>query len=110
MVILNCIKLFERKMTMKHKHVCLKKTFSVILSFLLVFGTFCFFNPFTVTEANAATAGSYNVRLEIDSGNDTGGWDYGRVTLKGRSNNGTGAESNIFYGGNNLVNFNGKRN
>ena len=110
MVILNCIKLFERKMTMKHKHVYLKKTFSVILSFLLVFGTFCFFNPFTVTEANAATAGSYNVRLEIDSGNDTGGWNYGRVTLKGKSNNGTGAESNIFYGGDHKVNFNGKRN
>ena len=93
MVILNCIKLFERKMTMKHKHVCLKKTFSVILSFLLVFGTFCFFNPFTVTEADAATAGSYRWQVQLKVRDDYD-WkhDAMNVYVDYYTNNGYGSD------------------
>ncbi len=101
--------MFERKKTMETKRY-LKKTLSVVLSLLMVLGTFCFFNPFKTTEAEAATTGNYHVVLQIDSGNDTGGWDWGNVTLTGKKNNGKGDNAQIFYGGDNKVNFKGQRN
>lgn len=50
---------------MKTKRGYFKKTLSLILSLLLVVGTFCFFNPFTATEADAATAGSYKWKVTL---------------------------------------------
>lgn len=56
--------MFERKKTMETKRY-LKKTLSVVLSLLMVLGTFCFFNPFKTTEAEAATAGSYKWHVDL---------------------------------------------
>ena len=101
--------MFERKKTMETKRY-LKKTLSVILSLLMVLGTFCFFNPFKTTEAEAATAGKYTVTLEIDSGNDTGGWDWGNAEIRGKGNNGTNStDAQIWYNSDAKVNFKGKR-
>ncbi len=102
--------ILERKMSMSIKRDRLKKVLSVALSLLMVLGTFCFFNPFKTTEAEAAATGKYHVVLQIDSGNDTGGWDWGNVTLKGKKNNGKGGEDQIHYGSDNKVNFKGQRN
>lgn len=93
---------------MKTKRGYFKKTLSLILSLLLVVGTFCFFNPFTATEADAATAGSYSWEVVFDSGNDTGGWDKGDWKVYGKANNGTDGEVEL-QSKSQKIDFNGRR-
>lgn len=50
---------------MKTKRDRFKKILSLMLCVLLTAGTFCFFNPFTVPEADAATAGKYNWKVTL---------------------------------------------
>ncbi len=83
---------------MNNKRGYFKRTLSLMLSLLLVLGTFCFFNPFkeNVEVAEAATAGSYTWRVRGTSSNDTGGWDKGILRVYGKPNNGTGNQVNIY--------------
>lgn len=83
-----------------------KKSLSLFMAALMLMSCWVFFAP---TKAEAVGAGKYKVRLEIDSGNDTGGWNHGKVGLYGKNNNGKGSEKRFWYEENHLVNFNGKR-
>lgn len=83
-----------------------KKSLSLFMAALMLMSCWVFFAP----TAEAVSAGKYKVRLEIDSGNDTGGWNYGKVGLYGKNNNGKGSEKRFWYAENHLVNFNGKVN
>lgn len=83
-----------------------KKSLSLFMAALMLMSCWVFFAP---TKAEAVGAGKYKVRLEIDSENDTGGWNHGKVGLYGKNNNGKGSEKRFWYEENHLVNFKGKR-
>lgn len=84
---------------MKTKRGYFKKTLSLMLSLLLVVGTFCFFNPFTATEADAATAGNYYFYLYLYTSNGAK-LDNLTIDLYYKTNNGKGSETSktIFNG------------
>lgn len=92
---------------MNNKRGYFKRTLSLLLSLLLVLGTFCFFNPFkeSVEVAEAATAGSYTWRVRGTSSNDTGGWDKGILRVYGKPNNGTGTQVCIYNQSNMKINW-----
>ena len=58
-----------------------------MLSLLLVAGTFLFFNPFEVHEAEAATAGRYDWYVEAQCTDSADGWDKQNWTVYGKYNN-----------------------
>lgn len=97
---------------MNNKRGYFKRTLSLMLSLLLVLGTFCFFNPFkdTVEVAEAATAGSYTWRVRGISSNDTGGWNSGTLKVYGKTNNGYGTQSTLYSADNMLINWKTKEN
>ena len=64
-----------------------------MLSLLLVAGTFLFFNPFEVHEAEAATAGRYDWYVEAQCTDSADGWDKQNWTVYGKYNNGTAGET-----------------
>ena len=86
------------KVTMNKKQTSFKRTISIMLSLLLVAGTFCFFSPFTATEAKAATPGrdEYKVSLQYQKGSYNG-WDSCILRLRGKPNNGTGDGVDMVY-------------
>lgn len=83
-----------------------KKSLSLMMAALMLLSCWVFVAP---TKAEAVDSGTYHVQVVVSSNNDTGGWDYGRCTLKGKDKNGKGTESQIWYGGDNKINFNGDR-
>ena len=86
------------KVAMNKKQTSFKRTISIMLSLLLVAGTFCFFSPFTATEAKAATPGryEYKVSLQYQKGSYNG-WDSCILRLRGKPNNGTGDGVDMVY-------------
>lgn len=59
---------------------------------LMLMSCWVFFAP----EAKAVTAGKYTWRVRGSSSNDTGGWDNGVLTVKGKANNGKGGETTLY--------------
>ena len=78
---------------MKTRRDIPKKVLSLMLSLLLVAGTFLFFNPFEVHEAEAATAGKYDWYVEAQCTDSADGWDKQNWTVYGKYNNGTAGET-----------------
>ena len=78
---------------MKTRRDIPKKVLSLMLSLLLVAGTFCFFNPFKTTEAEAATAGSYKWQVQLKVRDDYD-WkhDAMNVYVDYYTNNGYGSD------------------
>lgn len=69
-----------------------KKSLSLFMAALMLMSCWVFFAP---TKAEAVTSGKYNWRVRGTSSNDTGGWDAGVLTVKGKLNNGKGNETTI---------------
>ena len=86
------------KVAINKKQTSFKRVISIMLSLLLVAGTFCFFSPFTATEAKAATPGryEYKVSLQYQKGSYNG-WDSCILRLRGKPNNGTGDGVDMVY-------------
>lgn len=59
---------------------------------LMLMSCWVFFAP----EAKAVDSGKYTWRVRGTSDNDTGGWDAGVLTVKGKSNNGKGSETTLY--------------
>ncbi len=80
---------------MNNKRGYFKRTLSLMLSLLLVLGTFCFFNPFkeNVEVAEAATAGSYSWKVQLKV-RDNYDWKHAamKVYVDYFTNNGYGTD------------------
>ena len=85
-----------------------KRALSVILSCIIAFGCVTLLSG-TLLTAHAATAGSYKWRVRVHSNNNTGGWDADKLTVYGKSNNGTGSEGEIYSHSNWYIDFKGDR-
>ena len=90
---------------MNNKRGYFKRTLSLMLSLLLVLGTFCFFNPFkeSVEVAEAATAGSYSWKVTL-SVYDNYDWKHNAMNIyvdyfpdNGTSNVLTNNNNSYFY-------------
>ena len=69
-----------------------KKSLSLFMAALMLMSCWVFFAP----EAKAVDSGKYTWRVRGTSNNDTGGWDAGVLTVKGKSNNGKGSETTLY--------------
>lgn len=69
-----------------------KKSLSLFMAALMLMSCWVFFAP----TAEAVSAGKYTWRVRGTSSNDTGGWDAGVLTVKGKANNGIGTESELY--------------